>query len=328
MKKDRDYTLLIIVIALIGIAVISAYAMVRSNYDDSNYHVSVIVENSGDERFEAFKAGVYTAAADYKTQIDFVNTTYFSDLDEEMRAINGAVSDGADAVIAEFVYSEDTEEIIKEISNKTVLELVFSEADADVDVEGKYAVISPDNYEIGRALGNEVVLRHAEDMNGTTVGILAGRTSKDSQQEKLDGLKDVLEQKGAKILWQDEYTDPEDREKSLAQIFGEKRVKVIVALDDWELSKAAELSMELPERPEIYGEGSSIKNIAYLDRGLIESIVVPDYFRMGYQSVEAVTQKITHKLTPMTDETVYYRVINRNNMFDEENQRYLFTVAE
>ncbi|MCR5656974.1 MAG: substrate-binding domain-containing protein [Butyrivibrio sp.] len=328
MKKDRDYTFLVIVLALIATAVFSAYAMIRSNYNDGKYHVSVIVENSGDERLGSFKAGVETATADYNIQLDFVGTSNFNDLDEEMRVINGAVSDGADAVITELVYSEGTEDIIKEISNKTVLELAFSDADSDVDVEGKYAVISPDNYELGRALGNEVILRHPEDLNSTTIGILAGRCSKESQIEKLEGLRDVLEQKGAKILWQDEYTNPEEERKSLAQIYGEKRVDVMVALDDGELSRAAELSMELPAKPEIYGEGSSIKNIAYLDRGLVESIVVPDYFRMGYQSVEAVSQKITHKLAPMTDETVYYRIINRNNMFDEENQRYLFTVAE
>ena len=56
-------------------------------------------------------------------------------------------------------------------------------------------------------------------------------------------------------------------------------------------------------------------------------MVVPNEYYMGYQSVAAIARRLDNKLTPMEDEKIPFRVVNRDNLFDESNQRILFPVV-
>ncbi|WP_035769297.1 sugar ABC transporter substrate-binding protein [Butyrivibrio sp. NC2002] len=325
MKKDR-YTLTGIVVLLVGIIAISAYAMIRSNYDDDVYKIAVIVENPGDDKWASFKAGAQDAGSDKRAVVEFINSSDISDISDQKTIIDKEIANGADAIITEPVTSVGTEDIIREISNKAVLELVCSNAEADIDVEGKYAVTMPDNYQIGRAIGSEILIRHTDDIKNKTIGIITGDQDREKFSQRYKGLIDSLEGKGVKIVWQ-VLIDDED-EASLTEAIQNNPVDVIVALDDEGLTLAARATAESSYLPEIYGEGNSVRNICYVDRGKITSMIVPDYFRIGYQSVVSVVEKINHKLTPMEDEIVDYRVINRENIFNEKNQKYLFTNVE
>ena len=55
-------------------------------------------------------------------------------------------------------------------------------------------------------------------------------------------------------------------------------------------------------------------------------MIVPNEYYMGYRSLVAISERLDSKLTPMSDEKVSFRVINKDNLFDETNQRILFPV--
>ena len=107
-----------------------------------------------------------------------------------------------------------------------------------------------------------------------------------------------------------------------------KWADVIVALENTGLEAACEYALEEEEPPLLFGEGTSIKNVSYVDDGIITSMIVPNEYYMGYQSVSAITRRLENRLTPMEDETISFRVINRENLFDAVNQRMLFPVVE
>ena len=327
MKREKNYTFAAVVIILILIIIISAYAMIKSSYEDGSYKVSVIVENSGDEKWASFKAGVQDAADDRNVQIDFVNTSDFKNIEEQKTILDREILNGANAVITELVTGSDTYNLISEISGKAVLLLVCGGADADIDIEGNFAAITPDNYQIGRALGNEILLRHQDELNDIRVSVITGDLNKKAISERYQGLSEILEGNKITISWEVPYAENGVMESDLNDKYENNPTDIIVCLDDDTLLMTSEFFSGLEEAPEIYGEGNSVKNIFYLDRGKIVSMIVPDYFKMGYQSVISVTEKLNHKLTPMEDEIVDYKVINRENIFDEDNQRYLFTYA-
>ena len=78
----------------------------------------------------------------------------------------------------------------------------------------------------------------------------------------------------------------------------------------------------------IYGEGCSDKTVYYLDKGIIKSLVVPNEFNMGYQSVHAIAEQIKYKFSSAESTTVESLVINRQNLYDEENQKILFPIVQ
>ena len=78
----------------------------------------------------------------------------------------------------------------------------------------------------------------------------------------------------------------------------------------------------------IYGEGCSDKAVYYLDKGVIKTLVVPNEFNIGYQSVHAIAEQIKYKLSSAESTTVDSLVINRQNLYDEENQKTLFPIVQ
>ena len=101
-----------------------------------------------------------------------------------------------------------------------------------------------------------------------------------------------------------------------------------MALENGCLEAASEYAIRSGSEISIFGEGTSIKNVSYLDDGIITSMVVPNEYYMGYQSLTAIVRRLDNRLTPMQDEKISFRVVNRDNLFDESNQRMLFPVVE
>lgn len=370
MTNNKSKFFIIIIAVLIVAVIISTYALVKTSSEDETYNISVVVEDSQNEKWNSFRQGIESAAADTGALIDYVNTSNFKDVNEELSLLNDQIQKNANAVITELVQSGGTADQIKDISGKAVLALVGTDADTDIDIEGKFATISPDNYQIGRALGNEVLLRHQKDLSNLRIGIICSRMGTYRSKDRLNGLFDVLAVKKAEPAWcvvlsgegGDELLKNRAFEMSIfrnelnetnytlvKKIYRQSPVDIIVSIDDDSLQVAAELYGEIENAfgakssaykyktdengkmlppYELYGEGASVRNISYLDRGRIVSMIVPNEYSMGYRAVEKVVSKLNHKLTPMKDDMVEYRVINQENMFDDDNQKYLFTTMQ
>ncbi|WP_026491094.1 sugar ABC transporter substrate-binding protein [Butyrivibrio sp. XPD2002] len=370
MAKNRSRIILAVIAALILSIVISTYALVKSSAENEDYTISVVVEDSQSERWNSFRLGAESAATDRGVMIDFVNTSGFSGAEEELSIIDKQIQNGADAIVTELIKSGGTADNIKDISGKAVLALTGTGVETDVDIEGKFATIAPDNYQIGRALGNEVLLRHQTGLSDLRIGIVAKRMDTYSSVDKVTGIFDTLEVQNGNVNWciilggedGDDFlknraggmqifrNDLQEASLSLIKkIYRDNPVDIIVALDDDSLQAAAELFGEIENAYEsnstaytyklgengkllpsyeLYGEGTSIRNISYLDRGRIISMIVPNEFSMGYIAVEKAVSKLDHKLTSMKDDIVEYRVINQENMFKDDIQKYLFTTMQ
>lgn len=326
MKSNRNVFILVIAVLLTIVLMASTSALIMSGVRDDPVQISVLVDDSGSGRWASFQAGLEQAAKDNGVKLTIVPTGKNFTLKQQQMAINEEISGGADGVILQIASSRSTEEMISDISNKAVLMLVDTSADMDVDVEGKSACISADNLAIGRALANEVRIALGNDLRGQSIGIIAGNQKQYSIEERLQGFNENIESSGAKILWTDNSIINVSDKIALRQ--ENARADVLVALDNSTLEAACEFALKQENPPYIFGEGNSIKVVSYVDDGIITSMVVPNEYYMGYQSITAVARRVENKLTPMENETISFRVVNRENLFDENNQRMLFPVIQ
>ena len=324
--KNKNMFILIVSILLITILLASTSALIMSGIREDPVRVSVVVDDSSSVRWASFLAGIEQAAKDTGIKVNVVNTGKNLSLRQQHLLIMDELSNGADGIILQVTNSRGTENMISDISRKAVLLLVDTSADMEVDVEGRSACIEVDNLELGRALANEVRIAYGNSLSGKKIGIVAGSQRKNSITERLRGFTENIQSSGAVIIWTDNNTS------NVVEKIGEKQqtdpADILVALDNTGLEAACEYALRQSEVPSIFGEGTSIKAVSYLDDGLISSMVVPNEYYMGYQSVSAVKRRLDNKLTPMEDETISFRVVNRENLFDESNQRLLFPVVQ
>ena len=150
--------------------------------------------------------------------------------------------------------------------------------------------------------------------------VLAGANIRTEPNEESETLESV----GGKIAW---ILYQNDDSENIKDLLGNYPVPdILVALDNAGMEAAGEYAASLDKKIIVIGTGSSMKAIYYLDSGIAQSLVVPEDYMMGYQSVTDLAEFIhRNRFLPLA-RTIAHRVIHRDTLFAEENQEILFPV--
>lgn len=325
MNKRRLYFGLLI-FALVLIICWASVQMIGSNLDEETISISVIVSDSSNDRYIALREGLEQAAADNNVLLNFVSTASIVSLDEEMTIIERELENGADGIIVQPVSSAVAAEVTESLSTKTALMLL----ETDVEPEGVCALTAPDNIAIGEDLAKEVLLDYGTGILGKRIGVLGGNQNQLCMQQRLQGLLDIFDKEGATPVWTISSTDDSLAEK-LAKRQATDPIDILITLGNDETETAVDYAISQAEAGNsfnIYGAGCSEKAVYYLDKGTIEVLVVPNEFNMGYLSIQSLAKQLNFHETTAQSVTVDTLVIDKNNLYDEDNQKILFPIVQ
>ncbi len=323
MKSSRLYFGLLVII-LVVIIIFTSIGMVDVVRDEDSYQVSVIVSNSGSDRWISFKEGLEQGAKDKNINFNIVSTSTFATLEEQNEVISREIENGAQGIILESNFSKGVGHALESLLLGTALVLVES----DVLPEKEYTTIQPDNYAIGKTIATAIKEDSHNDLTGVKIGILSGNQEKLSMQQRLSGFQEDMGQSRAQICWEVEGSGDD-----IMQMLKEKQksqpVDVLVALDNNEI----EMTMDYMDSDknctfQVYGEGSSEKAVYYLDKGYIQALNVPNEFNMGYQSMVVLADQIKSNVNTVEDRKIDYLVVNKSNLYDKTNQKLLFPIVQ
>ena len=294
--------------------------------EEKKYSVSVIVNDSNNDRWIAMREGLEQAAKDDDIQLNYVSTGVFASEDEEKALIEREVENGADGIIVQLVSSEDTYAVFEKIDSSVAVMLL----ETDAVSEGVYSVTAPDNLWIGEALAQTVLQDYGDSLSEKKIGILSGNQNQLSMQQRLGSVKKLLEDENIEPVWI-LSGQGENLSSELVTKQADEPVDILITLGNAETETAVDyLQADTSYKRQfmIYGEGCSDKTVYYLDKGIIKSLVVPNEFNMGYQSVHTIAEQIKYKFSSAESTTVDSLVINRQNLYDEENQKTLFPIVQ
>lgn len=322
MGRNRIYfgCLIVVVLAMIAYA---SYGMLNRGQQEKLYPVSVIVDNSSSDRWFAFREGLKQAARDHHVQLNIVSTGVLSDLEEEKILIEREKENGARGIIVQMC-DGDEEKIFAQIQEAAgSVDILLVET--DVEPEGVFPAVIPDNYEMGRMIA--LSLKEDEkELKGKKIGILSGNRRRLSQKQRLEGFLEEMEDTGAEIIWQIGDHDVIQTILTEEQL---QDVEILVALENDETERAVDYLLE-PESPSclLYGVGCSEKNVYYLDRKLIKVLVVPNEFHMGYQSVAVMATQLQDHIGARQNSMVNFLVVRPETLYEEDNQKLLFPLVQ
>lgn len=322
MNKNRIYfgCLIAVVFAVIAYA---SYGMLNRRQPEKLYPVSVIVDNSSSDRWFAFREGLKQAARDHHVQLNIVSTGELPDLEEEKVLIEREKENGAQGIIIQMCESDKDKLLTQMQEAAGIVDILLVET--DVEPEGVFPAVIPDNYEMGRMIA--VSLKEDEKrLQGKKIGILSGNQERLSQKQRLDGFLKEIEGTGAEIIW--EIGEYEVMQTALTEE-QLQNVEILIALENDETERAVDYLLE-PETPScpLYGVGCSEKNVYYLDKKLIDVLIVPNEFHMGYQSVAVMAAQLQDHVTARQDSTVNFLVVRPETMYEEDNQKILFPLVQ
>lgn len=328
-----------IALALTAVLVWSVLGMLKLREKDTYYHVSVILNDSYNESWTLARNGMEQAAKDNNIILNYLYTNSMESTEEQMELIRREEENGAEGIITKLLPTRDKEQI-EELAGKKNLVLMDCILSGPMEEGQAVDAVGPDYYTMGRTLAHRI---YSDCQNPETkensekktvekrIGLIIRKDETTSQMEK-KGFLQAAGEMDMTVSWVLESDlGEQDQEKLFDQINSKKQVDILVALDN----NLSEQVVDYVERPEaksvgasLYGIGFSEKLIYYLDRGRISALVVPNEFNLGYQSVQAMAEKLTSKQQTTRNNRIRFALVDKTTLYDEENQKMLFPIVQ
>ena len=274
--------------------------------------VAVIVEKSGDEKWNSFMNGLKQAAGIANIHLIICNTDEIENAEEEKSLIYDQLDNQVDAFIIQAAPGRDTIDMLREIRVQKPMLLVANDAlrEKEEDHTSKYSdlpVITPDYYRMGYALAQDLLSRNQYDIQGKTVGIISGFKKTDCTDKCMQGVLDVLSEITQRLKEQ-------------------QPVDYLIVFDTSALEQVAGMYAQKKEcDTKIYGIGNSIKCVYYLDDSVIDGLIAIDGYSMGYHSAIEISKVLKNHLYTINNQTIEYHLLHKEDIFREEVQHFLHT---
>lgn len=321
MKNRRLFPALVLIFVATIMAV-TGFMLWESGNTAKLRQIHVIIENSNDNRWVQFIEGMKQAAEDQEVILTIVPTGHMETLSEEEAIVERAIANGSDGVIIQLCSSIDAASMLEKLNSRTNIELV--DENAYEVMSNIVGVVSPDHRAIGEAIAGETAAYAPKPLEKCTIGVIRGSSALSSMEQRMGGFTETLESLGGKTTWVLEYMGDA---KGVKEQLAEQQVPdILVALDNAGLEAAGEYASSQEKDITVIGTGTSTKSIYYLDCGIVQSLVVPEDYMMGYQSVSDLADYIhRNRFLPLV-RTIAHRTIHKDTLFAEENQEILFPV--
>lgn len=324
MKNGKKSFILIEVI-LAALVIVLSFVMVRGRSGKDFDKISVIIENSDDNQWSALKYGIKMAAKDQGVEVFFSSTAGDFTAGKLKNTIENELNNGADAIIVQPVSAPGIEKLLKKMEKKIPIMLVENNVEENKD-SCVFSVIQADNYAMGIALAEELLKDYSGNIEGKTLGIISKSEHSEAARNRELGFKDGIKRTGARVGWSVSDFSGKEKENFLAN---QSKVNIVIALDDDSLTTAGEYAASNNFHGAfVYGIGNSTEAIHYLDIGILECLLVPDEFSVGYQSLTEISKRLKCYFYKMQSKLVSYDIIRREELFSKENQEILFTMSQ
>lgn len=252
------------------------------------YPISVIVQDSSDEDYEKLRKGMDRAAEELHVDLNFITLFKANDQEQQTALISREINDGARAVILSPAKPKEAALSLEEMMLNSPL-IILGSLVPNPQVK---AGISIDYQEAGRKLGEAAKANSLQ----IPVYLLTEGLEYGYAEEIYTGLCRELHPAGYRTILCPLHTKEDCRALIEQTIYPQKQEAVFIALDENSLETAAQIIEDSSVYQEsvyaLYGIGGSTRILNYLDKGVIQGLIVHNWFDEGYLSIEKAVEAI------------------------------------
>lgn len=319
MKKNK----LTFILTELVLVVLAAFFISRIFADNEpQKRVAVIVEDSGNKRWDALMNGLKQSAKNNNMHLIICNTDLIESAEDEKELINEQLQNNADAFIICPAPGRETKDMLGQLQGEKPFILISE--DAYVKGTSGYVTVKPDNYKIGQMLAEQLIQNDTEQLENKKIGVVLGRAETEEAANRIAGLKDGLEGYDCEIAWEYNYAGGNQNISDI--IASKEQVDYLAVLDNWALEELGEAAEENKYHgAQIYGVGSSEKAIVLLDNQNIKCLLVPDDYEMGYKSMDEIAKKLEHSFYKMNSCETKVKTIYKEDLYSKDIERFLYS---
>lgn len=286
------------------------------------YPVSVIVDDSTDDFYVNFKKGVEQAAIDYHADVSFITLYERNQSSQQMDMIIRELNDGASAIVVSPVQDASIAAALDEniISGPLVI------VDSELSHSKISFNISEDYYEAGRTLAEQV---SADIPVSVPIYLLTDGLEGSANTMTYDGLNSVLLELGYQVQLFEADSEKEYRSIIESLVYPNKQQAALIAMDLESLTRMSaildESSVYRGQAAGLYGFGSTLLILNYLDEGIVDGIVVTNEFAQGYLSIQKAVEAIQNSGFHESIRSEHF-YIEKEDIRKKEYQKLLYPI--
>ena len=320
MKMLKKYRSILIIAVLLLVFLLSiTYQMNGSEKEnEQRKRISFIVYGDDSERWENIRQGAGLVCDEYGADVSLITMMSDDDAEEQKQIIEREAADGADAVIIAACNSAAIRDYVE--SGAVKVPVVFIESVSDLGAG--YKSIAPDDYKMGYDLGCEVA---ESEKDIATIAIISDNTNRDNAILREKGFRDAIKGRFAKVInWTRDYNTKRSNTRTFIQkAIVSEATDVIVTFDNTTTDALLDALTNLNKKSKVYSISTSDKAVYSLNKKDIKALMYTDEFSMGYlAAMYAVDNK--NAIKKYSHRVIDYRIVRKEDMYDEGNQTLLF----
>ena len=287
---------------------------------DTRKRIAVIPKGRSHLFWQSVHAGANKAAGENQVQILWSGPATETDFNGQLQIIDAMINQGVDAIAVAPIDKTVMVSAVDRAAKQGIPVIIF---DSPVDTPNFVAQVATDNYHAGEMAAARV----KEILHGKgQVAIVAVQVGGASTMAREKGFEDAIKSDAPGIQIMDKRYGNADFAQSLA--VAENLLTTYPALDALFASNessavgSAQALKSRKSRVKLVGFDSSPTLIEDLKAGLIDSLVVQNPFKMGYDSVQAAVMKLKGG-TPQKIQNLAPRVVTKQDLSDPAVQAQL-----
>lgn len=312
-------------ILLIIISTVSFYGSYKSkgkNSLEQRINIDFIVKTGGGQYWDSVYLGAHQASKEFNVNMTFKAPDSEQNITRQEELFLDALEKKVDAIVlAASDYKGMKDSVEKAYERKIPVITVDSGVDSDKVVSR----ISTDNFEAGKMAGEKLVNIVGESAHVAIINFVKGSESADKRE---DGVLSVLkEHPGIKLVSKQYSYSNEKLAYTLTKdmLLIHDKIDGIITLNALASLGAAQAIEELglTGKVKLIAFDNTPLEIQYLEKGIIDAIVVQNPFAMGYLGVKHAAMA-ARGIKVDREVNIETKIIDRSNIYTEENQKFIF----
>lgn len=251
--------------------------------------ISVILSEDTDDYYQNFRKGMEKAATDLRSDVRLITLYDRKDQEQQIELAAREIRDGAGAVVIEPV--EEKKAVMDLEGLKPGCPVIFVGASSPSEFVTDSLFI--DYFEAGRILGEKAA---EKDLSDEKICLFTQGMAYNGVQDVYEGVCSVLNDKQIPFELYEAKEENTFRKVVENTVYPGKDKVEVIALDVRSLDQTAgilnESSVYREHVSALYGIGSTIGILNYLDQGIIDGLVTYDQFSQGYLSIKKAVEAI------------------------------------
>jgi len=238
--------------------------------------------------------------------------------------IESAVEDDADAIVFSAVDFEANAQAVDRAAEDGVKIVAI---DSEVNSEAVECYIGTDNYEAGCLAGEAALACGDPELN---IGIVNFDKNSENGQTREAGFRDTVSEDSRAVITDAinvNSTTEAAKQGTLDMIRRNPQINVIVTFNEWTSLGVGYAIQEqgLEDEIHVVAFDSNVVSVGMLETGEVDALIVQNPYAMGYLGVENAYNLINGLPVEKEEIDTSLLIVTKENMYDEESQRLLFS---